>query len=534
MKQVVGQFGSIWQGTSLAQRLLFIVVIMGFLFGFMMMAYWVRKPEHGLLYSDLGQKEASEIVAYLSDNNISYSLKNNGTTILVPSNMIYEIRMNLAKNSLPRGDVGFELFDKVKFGMSNLAQKVNYRRALQGELTKTISNLDGVEWARVQIVIPEPSLFIEDEKPSTASVILKTRNGRTLKPQQISGITHLVSASVEGLNPENVTIADSRGNLLSRAGDSTVSGVVTDQLDIKKNIEDYYASKALSIVEKITGLGKAIVRVSAELDFKHVDEKQIEYDSENKVPISQVITTQSTETPQMLESGDGSSQLKSSKEKEETETTQYALSKTERAVSEHVAGIKRLTVAVLVDGYYKEEETEDGKINRKFEKRSKEEIDQIAAIVKQAIGLDEKPPRNDTLEVQSVQFQGQIPVFIDEENIEKEDKKEFILAIAKNSSLAIAVLAFLLVALKFSKKLTGFQPKYATYSPTELTDGYDAYDDEEDEEDEEEERKDAKMNARRNRANEKRVKIRDNIIKQTKEDPRATGQLVKKWLREGD
>ncbi len=112
--------------------------------------------------------------------------------------------MSLAKNGLPGGDVGFELFEEIKFGVSDLAQKVNYRRALQGELTKSISKLEGVEWAMVQIVIPEPSLFIEDEKPSTASVIIKEKSNRRLKPSQIAGITHLVSASVEGLNPEDV------------------------------------------------------------------------------------------------------------------------------------------------------------------------------------------------------------------------------------------------------------------------------------------------------------------------------------------
>ncbi len=520
MNPLLGQIDNIWKQTSFAQKLIFLVLIAGFLIGFLGVTYWVREPEYGLLYGDLDQTEASEIVASLRDSNIPYKVKNKGRTVMVPSNMIYEVRMTLAKDNLPRGDVGFELFDKVKFGMSNLAQKVNYRRALQGELTKTISHLEGVEWAKVQIVIPEPSLFIDDEKPSTASVILKTRGGQRLKPQQVVGITHLVSASIEGLTPENVTVTDSLGNLLSDTGGSTLSGMVSDQLELKRKMEDYYAAKALSLVERITGPGKAIVKVSTDLDFKHIDEKQTEYDQEGKVPISQTITSQSTEMPQMLKVGEDDTQIKNSKEKEETETTQYALSKVERAVSERAASIKRLTVAVLVDGYYEEEETEEGKINRKFSKRPDEELNRIAAIVKQSIGLDESPPRNDKFEIQCVQFHGQVPVFIDEESIAKENKKEFILTILKNCSLIIAVLAFLLFALKALKRLSvpRQQMGYATYGASpELQDGS---------------QEESPAEAARNKTtHEKRLALKDNILNYAKEDPRATSNMVKKWLR---
>ena len=320
MNQMTGQFGNIWKGTSFGQRLIFIIVILGFIAGLLAVTYWVRTPDYGLLYSDLSQKEAAEVVEYLRDNDIDYKVKDNGSTVLVSSSKIYESRMALAKDSLPRGEVGFELFDKVKFGMSNLAQKVNYRRALQGELSKTIAQLDGVEWAKVQIVIPEPSLFIEDEKPSTASVVLKMRKRNAINAAKIAGITHLVSASVEGLEPENIAITDSKGTLLSKTQDTRLSGAITNQFDLSRNIEDYYANKAMSIIEKMTGPGKAIVKVSADLDFKHIDEKQIEYDKDKRVPINQVITTQSTEMPQAGNGGGGDSSTMS-KESEETETT---------------------------------------------------------------------------------------------------------------------------------------------------------------------------------------------------------------------
>ncbi|MDR4505507.1 MAG: flagellar M-ring protein FliF [Candidatus Scalindua sp.] len=519
MNQLLEQVSSIWKGTSFVQRLTFFALFMGFISGFLGVVYWVRKPEFQLLYANLDQMEAGEIIEDLKEKNIPYEIRNRGGSIFVPSNMVYELRMNLAKNGMPKGDVGFELFEQMKFGLSDMAQKVNYRRALQGELTKTISNLEWVEWARVQIVIPEPSLFIEEEKPSTASVIIKAKKNQRLRSEQISGITHLVSSSVEGLNPEKVIITDSLGNLLSKIEDSTVSGMITNQLDLKKKIEDYHMSKALSVVEKMTGEGKSIVKISADLDFKHVDEKQIEYDQDRKVPISQTITTQLSEIPQMMNVDKGDQQLKNSKETEEKETTQYALSKTERAVSDHVVKIKRLTVAVLVDGTYEEVKTEDGVVKRNFIKRSDEELGQISAIVKQSIGIDEKPPRNDSFEIQCVQFKGDAPLFIDETLIEKENKRVFIVEIVKNSSLVIAVLAFLLFALKSLKKLLSNKSPYATYSPHELPGGEQEFSLEE---------------AGRKKLKEKRIQLRDGIIRSAKEDPRTTSNLVRKWMKEDE
>lgn len=520
MSQIVGEFENIWKGTSFGQRLTFVVVIMGFIAGLLAVTFWVRTPDYGLLYSDLSQKEAGEVVAYLRDNNIPYKVKDNGSTVLVPANKIYESRMILAENSLPRGEVGFELFDKVKFGMSDLAQKVNYRRALQGELAKTISKLEGVEWAKVQIVIPAPSLFINDQKPSTASVVIKMRKRNSLRAEMVAGITHLVSTSVEGLSIEDITITDNRGNLLTTSGESKMSGEITNQFGLCRKIEDYYASKAMSIIEKMTGPGKVIVKVSADLEFKHVDEKQIEYDNEKKVPISQIITTQSTEMPQ---GGDGGGM---SKESGETETTQYALSKVERVISEHEARIKRLTVAVLVDGNYEEEETEDGKVISTYIPRTEEELARIASIVKRAIGLDESPPRNDKFEIQSVEFQHHLPVYVDEESVAKAEKKEFILSIARSSSLVIAVLAFLLFAKKALKSVlvprraaaVGPAVDFAAYeAPLEIEEQMNEVD-----------------KVRQGKMNDKRIAVRDGIIDNTKTDPKTTSNLVRKWLRESD
>ena len=271
--------------------------------------------------------------------------------------------------------------------------------------------------------------------------------------------------------------------------------------------------------------------MSVDLDFKSVDEKQIEYDQDKRVPISQVITTQSTEMPG-ADNGDGAGRM--SKEAEETETTQYALSKVERVVSEHEASIRRLTVAVLVDGNYVEEEAEDGTISSKYVPRTKEVLDQIAVIVKQAIGINESAPRNDKFEIQSVKFQHSLPVYVDEESIEKDDKKAFILSIAKSSSLVIAVLAFLIFASRALKRMSsphqqiaiggggggGGGGGYASYAAPAVIETNKVVDEAE--------------VARQAQVDQDRTEIREGIVENANDDPRTTSNLVRKWLRESE
>ncbi len=216
---------------------------------------------------------------------------------------------------------------------------------------------------------------------------------------------------------------------------------------------------------------------------------------------------------------------KMSKESEETETTQYALSKVERVVSEHEAQIKRLTVAVLVDGNYVEEEAEDGTISSKYVPRTEEELDQIAAIVKQTIGINESAPRNDKFEIQSVKFQHSLPVFVDEEGVEKDDKKAFILSIARSSSLIIAVLAFLLFASRALKRMSSPRQQiaggggYASYAAPVAIDSNVA---------------DEAELARQNKVDQDRIAVREGIVENANEDPRTTSNLVRKWLRESE
>ncbi|MEP9412117.1 MAG: flagellar M-ring protein FliF [Candidatus Brocadia sp.] len=530
LKKVMNQFGDIWNGISFSHKFIMIMMTMGFIGGIIGVTHWARKPDFGLLYGELDPKESGEIVEFIKEENIPYQIRGNGSAIFIPTEKIHETRLRLAGKGLPREESGYELLDKVGFGTSDFVQKVNYRRAIQGELAKTIRHLDYVEWAQVHIAIPEASLFIEDQKPPTASVILKLKmkSGGILKPEQVASITHLVSSSVEGLKPENVTITDTRGNLLSKKeSPASNAGVSHDQLEVKKRIEEYFVAKAQDLLDRIVGAGKSVVRVSADLDFKRVDEKLVEYDPERRVPKVQTVTTRVSGgipfsgggVPGMQAnlnlSQSGIIQSVGSSEEEETAQTQYELSKTERVIANHGANLKRMSVAVLVDGMYEEQKLDDGKVQKVYVPRSKEDLARIAALVKQAIGIDESGSRNDGFEIQNVQFYE--PSYEEEEaSIKKEQQKEFMLKMAKNGSLAVTVLVFLMFILRSMKKLKKMnQAEMQDTNVKKYT---------------------AKTNMMANGISEKKEEeteqpdLRLEIIKNIRKDPSFTANSLKKWM----
>ncbi|TVM00226.1 MAG: flagellar M-ring protein FliF [Candidatus Brocadia sp. WS118] len=534
LKKTMNQFGNIWNEISFSHKFIMIMMTIGFIGGIVGVTQWARKPDFGLLYGELNPKESGEIITLLKEENIPYQINGNGTTVLIPTEKIHEVRLKLASKGLPREESGYELLDKVGFGTSDFVQRINYRRAIQGELAKTIRHLDYIDWAQVHIAMPETSLFVEEEKSPTASVVLKlkTKSGGSLRPEQVSSITHLVSSSIEGLKPENVTITDTRGNLLSKKEPSSShAGVSNDQLEVKKKIEEYFVAKAQDLLERIVGTGKSVVRVSADLDFKHIDEKLVDYDPERRVPKVQTVTTRVSGGAPFSGGGmpgmqanlnlsqSGIIQSVGSSEEEETAQTQYELSKTERIIANHGASLKRLSVAVLVDGTYEENKSADGKIQKNYIPRSKDDMSRIAALVKQAIGIDESGTRNDGFEMQNVQFYE--PSYEQEEaTIKKEQQKEFMLKMAKNGSLAITVLAFLMFVMRNMKKLKnskkmevqGSNFPASTQNPNTLEHG----------------KKHGVV--KENNNNVQHAELRSQIISDIRKDPGLTANSLKKWI----
>ncbi len=284
--------------------------------------------------------------------------------------------------------------------MTDFVQKLNYRRALEGELSKTIAQLNNVKNARVHIVLPEKALFVEDQKVTTASVVLNLKGQMGISQENIQAIVHLVASSVEGLEPENVTIIDTRGRILSNnSGSSDLIAMSSNQMQLTKKVEDYLIQKTQGMLDNIVGPGNAIVRISADLDFTRVEKTVEEYDPDNTVVRSEQIV----ESEEQNSSGvEPVTQTSSGGVAKTSETiTNYDINKTVKHVIEDVGNIKKITVAVVVNNKPKVVEKENGK-ELAFDKRTPEEISTITDFVKNAIGFDET--RGDKISVQAINF----------------------------------------------------------------------------------------------------------------------------------
>lgn len=281
------QVSQYWSKQSNSKRVTLIVLLLSAAILIPVLISWASTPSYSVAYSGLSEEDAGQIIQKLQESNIPYRLKGTGT-IEVPSNEVYEARLKMAVDGLPsKSSVGFELFDSSTLGMNEFTQKVNYQRALEGELERTISSLDAVSSVRVHIVTPEKSLLTTDQAPTTASVTIQEKGGKALDASQVRAITNLVASSVEGLTPENVVVVDSNGNLL--AGGSSQDAVsAATQTDSQRVAESAAAadirSRVQSMMDTILGPNKAIVQVSVSMDWTQKEITSNKYD-----PTAQVV-----------------------------------------------------------------------------------------------------------------------------------------------------------------------------------------------------------------------------------------------------
>lgn len=387
-----GQFTDIVRKLSLQQKIGIAVAAVASIVAVVMLITWANKPTYGVLFSNLEAKDASQIVAKLKAASVPYQLGDEGKSILVPKDKVYSLRLQMAGQGLPKSSiVGYGIFDKPSFGMTDFTQRVDYKRALEGELEKTILQLDEVRGASVHIVIPEKALFTSQQKKTTASVFLKLKDGDHLNPREINGIQNLVAASIEGLDPDNVTIVDARGDMLSRKS-TGVDALTSTQYDLQTKVENYLANKAQTMLDAVLGPGNAIVRVSADLDFSQVEKTTEQYDP-NSVVLSQQTMQQHSTVPGDT-ANNNSGQMNT--------VTNYDVGKTVEKLIGGVGGIKKLSVAVLVNGKYTAI-TKGGVQSVEYTPRSQQEVSQLTNIVKTAVGFD--PTRGDQVSLVNIPFE---------------------------------------------------------------------------------------------------------------------------------
>lgn len=362
--------------------------------------WWGSRPDLVPLFTDMDVKDAGEVREKLKEMKIQHEIGNNGTAIMVSSKDVYRIRLDLASQGLPRGGKGFEIFDQNKFGTTDFQNKVYLLQALQGELTKTIEQMSEVEKARVHIVLPEDSLYKKNEKPATASIMLKLRPSAQLSRQQVKGIVNLVAHSIQGLKAENVTVVDNNGNVLNDQSDSTMPGAGTlTQIEMTKKVQDDLQKSVQTLLEQVLGPGKAAARVSVELNFdqRTMDRQRFEpvVDDKGIVRSSQEFNENYKGTSQAPGGPAGTvanipgyvtnnNNAQSNYEKKEV-TRNYEINETKEKIVSTPGSIKRLTVAVLVDGEI-----------------SRAQQDSISRTVASAIGMNQT--RGDLISVESMPF----------------------------------------------------------------------------------------------------------------------------------
>jgi flagellar M-ring protein FliF len=386
-------------------------ILIGF-FALVIMRF--SQPTMAPLFTELTLDDSGRIVKELDTQGIPYELRGDGTTLLVPKTQVTRLRMRLAETGLPRGgSVGYEIFDKSDtLGTTSFVQNVNHLRALEGELARTIRSLDRVAAARVHLVIPERQLFARDKQEPSAAIVLKLRGA--LDMSQVRAIRHLAASAVKGLKPERISIVNEQGQLLADGAGDEGNAVASGLDDRHAAYERKLREQIESIVMSVVGPGHARVQVSAEVDYSRVQQTSDIFDPESKV----VRSTQTREESALTGGGDdggvsvgnevpggnarGAQPIATAprdQSKKSEEIVNYEISRTTRTETVDAGRVKKLSVAVLVDGNYARA---GATAEATYQPRSKEEIDRISALVRSAIGYDQK--RGDQVEVVNLRF----------------------------------------------------------------------------------------------------------------------------------
>lgn len=508
LQQLQEQIKQIWQKLSKTQKF---VVVGGTSLVFLILisyGFILSKPKYEPLYPNLNINDSATIAAKLKDMKIDYKLGSDGTTILVPAAQKYQLRLDLA-NELPRGGVvGFESFNETRFGETDTDKRIRYLAALQGELTRTIEQMTEVETANVHIVLPETSLFIEDEKPTTASVLLKFKPYANINKSKIKSIINFLSHSVEGLHPENVTIIDVNGNLLSEGviDDSNLSEIQlsVNQMDIKKRYEEDLAKSLQTMLEKVKGPGRAVVRVSAELNFDQIERSSTEYG--NSVLRSEQVKEESFEgtsegappvgavsnIPDVI-SYQGTSGGTSNSESSET-IRNYEISQVVEHVKKSPGEVARLSVAVIIDGQLSAEE---------------EEV--IEDIISKAAGINET--RGDSVRISSLPFNTADYAQL-QEQMEEALAKEKRMELIKYLVYGLGIIGSLIVVYLFLRRVTT-NVRPGTIVPTTIKDiNYE------------------EMLQELTPQDNEKIQVQKRIEKIAKTQPDSAAQIIKTWLAE--
>lgn len=422
---VFEQLVSSFTRLPLAQKLTIPLLIVASVFAIIFVSNWASRPDYQVLYANIDEADAGAVIEALEEKKVSFKLRDGGKTIdVTPADRVPQLRIELAALGLPTGKSnGYELFNETTLGQTGFVEKINFVRALQGELERTIASIEAVAQVRVHITIPKQSLFVQRDAPPTASVLLKLKAGRELDAPQVKGIAHLVAGSVERLLPENVIITDSKGRILNdKKSADEMAGADVTRLKYKQEIEEAYVQRIESMLAAILGPGRAVARVTAQLDFSRYEKEEESFDPSGQVLRSERSVDESaglsaeggvpgvvsnlTNDPGLLSAPDSSENSNLRSEKVRNFEVSRSVSKTVSSVG----NVERLTVGVMVDGQHVDAgeapAAADGEevkaVEKLYQPLSAEMLRQIENLVKQSVGFDET--RGDVVTVENIRF----------------------------------------------------------------------------------------------------------------------------------
>lgn len=460
----------VWEHLSITRKVSLAALIIAAITGLILFFSWAQTSEYATAFTDLQAEDGAAIVEYLKENNIPYEVTNNGQTIQVPADQVHETRLALAGQGLPgKGTVGFELFDTPSLGMTDFTQQINYQRALEGELARTIGSLSAVRSARMHIVIPQETLFSDAEKQTTASIVVDLEPGQQLSREQVQAISHLVSSAVEGLTPTNLTIVDMDGNMLANGSETANSVPLAQsatQLEAQHNFERSLEQRIEGMLHNVLGPNKAVVGVTAVMNWDQVETESESYqpgaegsvirssryitetqlgsdDATNGIPGTATNIPDAAATYQTAISGtNGGSYIRTDL------TTNYEVSRSVSHIIPATGTLERLSVSVMVDNI-----TDTVTMN----------AIQQATIA--AAGIDQA--RGDILTVSSIPFDRSLDLEL-QTSLETTQQREFYLQLAQWGAIGIAMLALFLVVRGLRRNLRP-QPVIQTLAPAQIT-----------------------------------------------------------------
>lgn len=456
---LVVQFNEFYKSLGPTKRVAFLTSSLIVVMALGFVSFMASGKDYSVLLTNIPSEQIPVIIGKLNAKNIPYELKDESKTITVPKEYLHATQMQLmaevGNNNM--GSIGLELFEKESFGVNSYSQKINYQRALQGELMRAINTLTAVKQSKVILALPQKKTIMEESTPPTASVVVALHSGKQLSTDQVRGIRFLIANAVEGLDPDKVTVLDEHGKMLSKKSDGAL-GASSEIMELKSQIEKDLEDRVDSILTKVVGAGRIVTRVDATINNKVITSVEESVDPDKSATRSITTNEESLDGSRTNPAGvpgsrsnipgaeDNQGQVGFRQDvKKETKTINYEVPKTVRNIREAAGGIEKISVAVLVDGILSTEKGADGKETTKWIPRSPEEIAKYESLVKSAIGFI--AARGDSVKIESIQFKPED--FNDSETLLTNlEKKKLVQSLFKWGLLGFALMLFFFLVIR--------------------------------------------------------------------------------------